>query len=233
MPSSGTACCAGSPPAISLLPGQKMTLRADKVSFATDRAGDRHPAGARRSRQGRQPHAWSLLAHRRRSQPQTFTATPLGDEPGVFRVNFGKLPEGRYQARIAGDWQDVATRTVFDVRAISQEQLDLQVRPDLMARIAADSGGAVLAPDPPTNWPLNFRDHLQRSRPQRSNAPTAWDRPWVLAGRLRHLVSLLVSFDAREGWSDSSFINPSAMVVGAWPGASARTISVIQRPNCR
>ena len=71
-------------------------------------------------------------------------------------------------------------RTVFDVRAISQEQLDLQVRPDLMARIAADSGGAVLGTSPAEELSAQFRRHMEQSRPTRFDRTTAWDRPWVL-----------------------------------------------------
>ena len=40
---------------------------------------------------------------------RSVTPVPLGDEPGTFRVAFGKLPEGRYQARVAGT-ADAGTR---------------------------------------------------------------------------------------------------------------------------
>ncbi|HSU67387.1 MAG TPA: hypothetical protein VLJ39_10980, partial [Tepidisphaeraceae bacterium] len=112
--------------------------------------------------------------------PKTFTATPLGDQPGVFRVDFGKLPEGRYQARIPSVSNDVSARTVFDVRAVSQEQLDLQVRPDLMARVASDSGGSVVGDGPARQIAEQFQNHLTQSRPPRYERTTAWDRPWAL-----------------------------------------------------
>lgn len=164
---------------VSLLPGQTMALRADKVSFATIEPATAtllvrdEPARAARP-------AVELLGALPGQQPKTFTAVPLGDQPGVYRVNFGKLAEGRYQAQVEGDAKDVATRTVFDVRAISQEQLDLQVRPDLMARVAADSGGAVLGTSPAEELSAQFRRHMEQSRPPRFDRTTAWDRPWVL-----------------------------------------------------
>jgi len=61
-------------------------------------------------------------------------------------VNFGPLDEGRYQARVSGAKEDdPSARIVFDVRRYDQEDVDLEARPDLMARIAADGGGAVLS----------------------------------------------------------------------------------------
>jgi hypothetical protein len=166
---------------VSLLPGQKMSLRADKVSFATV-----EPATATllvREESAKVASPSVELRSAPTAAPRTFSATPLGDEPGVFRVSFGALPEGRYQAHVVGSGpQDGATRTVFDVRAISQEQLDLQVRPDLMARIASDSGGTVLGAKPAEELANQFREHLARSRPPRFERTTAWDRPWALLG---------------------------------------------------
>ncbi|HXE55621.1 MAG TPA: hypothetical protein VN541_21535, partial [Tepidisphaeraceae bacterium] len=163
---------------ISLLPGQKMTLRADKVSFATI-----EPATATvlvREEASKTSSPTVELTGGAGEAPKTFGAAPLGDQPGVFRVNFGKLAEGRYKARIVGGPEDVAARTVFDVRAVSREELDLQVRPDLMARIAADSGGAVLGGHPASELAGKFQDHYQQSHPPQYERTTAWDRPWVL-----------------------------------------------------
>ena len=163
---------------VSLLPGQRMTLRADKVSFATA-----EPATAtllvREEAAGQVPQV--ELTGGELPAPKTFSAAVLGDEPGTFRVNFGTLPEGRYQARIAtAGAQDAVTRTVFDVRSMSREQMDLQARPDMMARIASDTDGAVLGPDPAAQLAGHIREHVARSRPARYDRTTAWDRPWVL-----------------------------------------------------
>ena len=95
---------------------------------------------------------------------------------------FGKLPEGRYQVRVAGtpETSDPAGRTVFDVRSSFEEQLDLRARPDLMARIAQESGGAVLEGARPSDLLDQFQQHRERSRPQRIHRLSAWDRWWVL-----------------------------------------------------
>jgi hypothetical protein len=69
---------------------------------------------------------------------------------------------------------------VFDVRVLGQEQLDVQARPDLMARLAADSGGAVLGANPAEDVASKFKEHMARTRPPRYERTTAWDRPWVL-----------------------------------------------------
>ena len=96
---------------------------------------------------------------------------------------FGPLPEGRYQARVAGA-EDSGSDTAFDVRSLADEQLDLKARPDLMAHIAQDSGGAVLAAGTADEIIALFREHLERGRPQRVRRQSAWDRWWVLLGVL-------------------------------------------------
>jgi hypothetical protein len=180
-----------------LLPGQKLALRADKISFATDESAtatllvreETAAAAAAGAGSGNAPTAVGsreieLIGSEAGAAPKSFTASVLGEEPGNFRVSFGKLPAGRYQARVAGAGvDDVASRCVFDVRVIGQEQLDLQARPDLMARIAADGGGAVLTEDATAaagQIAKTFKEHLARTRPPRHERATAWDRPWIL-----------------------------------------------------
>jgi hypothetical protein len=169
-----------------LLPGQKLALRADKISFATDEPATatllvREESGNAKGSAAREVE---LIGPESGAAPKAFTASVLGEEPGNFRASFGKLPAGRYQARVAGAGpDDVASRCVFDVRVIGQEQLDLQARPDLMARIAADGGGAVLADDATSaanQITKTFKEHLARTRPPRHERSTAWDRPWIL-----------------------------------------------------
>jgi hypothetical protein len=164
-----------------LLPGQKLALRSDRVSFGTG-----EPATAtlvlRDEAAGAQVPAVELQGDAL-DKPRTVTPVPLGDEPGVFRVAFGALPEGRYQARVAGSAAtDAAGGTAFDVRRFADEQLDLKARPDLMARIARESGGAVLESGTPEEIISRFREYLERDRPQRVRRLSAWDRWWVLLG---------------------------------------------------
>jgi hypothetical protein len=162
----------------SLQPGQKMSLRSDKISFNTLESVTATVMVREDSTKTAAPEV--ELAGRTGTDWRKFTAVPLGDQPGVFRADFGKLPEGHYQARLNGNAQDITSRTAFDVRTINQEQLDLQVRPDLMSRIASDSGGAVLGAAPADEMATSFQEHQERSRPPRFERTTAWDRPWAI-----------------------------------------------------
>jgi hypothetical protein len=160
-----------------LMPGQKLALRSDKVRFNTT-----EPATATllvREEGGTVPGielTGDGIESKRMLRPAA-----MGDEPGVFRVAFGALPEGRYQARVAGAAAgDATAQTAFDVRSPAEEQLDLAARPDLMARIAAESGGAVLNGEKAGDLVGQFREHRDKSRMQRLIRLAAWDRWWVL-----------------------------------------------------
>jgi hypothetical protein len=163
-----------------LLPGQKMLLRSDRVTFGTT-----EPATAtlllREDEGERKQTPLVELRGDGVEGVRSVTPVPLGEEPGTFRVAFGKLPEGRYQIRVAGTQEtDAATNAAFDVRSLSEEQLDLKARPDLMARIAQESGGAVLEGASPGEMLAQFTKHREQSRPARVQRLTAWDRWWVL-----------------------------------------------------
>jgi hypothetical protein len=160
-----------------LLPGQTMSLRSDKVTFGTTENCSATLL-LRDAAAGQVPTV--ELTGDALPTPQTVTPVPLGDEPDTYRVPFGKLPDGRYQARIVAEGNDVAWQTTFDVRSLLEEQLDVRARPDIMERIAADSGGAVLGPSAASEIATHFRAHLARSRPPRVTRITAWDRWWLL-----------------------------------------------------
>ncbi len=161
-----------------LPPGQDLALRADKVSF-----------------RGNEPATATLLLRQdvaRRAVPsieltggglagvRTFAPSASGDEPGTFRVLFGALPEGHYQARVAG--RDDSSLAAFDVRNVVEEQLDLAARPDLMGRLAAESGAVPLNGNSPSELADLFRAHQARGRTEQIRRDPAWDRWWVLAG---------------------------------------------------
>jgi hypothetical protein len=174
----------------SLKPGQLKSLRADRVRFSAD-----EPATATllvRAENGDQ--SVPTVELRPTSRPglnaaasaQEFTPTPLGTEAGVFRVVFGKLPEGRYQAVISdAKPDDPSSRIVFDVRKFDQEDTDLQARPDLMARIASISGGAVLsAASSDTDFITQFRQEIAATHPPQIEYSSAWDHGWLLVSAL-------------------------------------------------
>jgi hypothetical protein len=166
-----------------LLPGQDMTLRADKVSFATGEPATVTLLVREEALKGKVPavELRAVAKDGRAGEARAVAPAPLGDQPGTYRASFGKLEEGRYAVQIAGaGGQDAFTRTVFEVKALGEEQLNLRARPDLMARIAADSGGAVLATADGDEVAGKFKEHMARVRPPRYERTTAWDRWWVL-----------------------------------------------------
>src|SRR5262249_38833843 len=119
-----------------LLPGQKLALRSDKVRFTSTEPASVTLLIREEDAAGPVPQV-ELTGDG--GPRQAVKPVALGDEPGVFRVAFGKLPEGRYQARVAGASEgDPSATAAFDVRSPSDEQLDLTARPDLMARIAQE-----------------------------------------------------------------------------------------------
>ncbi len=164
-----------------LPPGETMALRGDKITFSE---GESASASlfmrAEASAEG-PPNI--ELAGPGLPEPKQFTPAPSSGESGTYRVVFGELPEGRYQARIinapAGS---TAAEIAFDVRGFVREQLDLRARPSLMARIAEESGGAMVDPRDPAAIRSHFRDYLVRSRPTQIRRTPAWDRWWALAG---------------------------------------------------
>lgn len=166
-----------------LRPGRDCTLQADKITFSTA-----EPATATllmREEAARQRIPAVELAGGALERTETFNPVAVGDDPGIFRLDFGRLPEGHYEARVVGrqqDDNDDAVRIAFDVRSFSEERLDLKARPDLMARIAADSGGTAIETDAASEIVRHFRSYTSRSRPARVARITAWDRWWIFAG---------------------------------------------------
>ncbi len=164
-----------------LLPSQNLSLRADRVTFDS-----RESATAtliRRDTNNTSPPTIELHS----SQPeksQSFTAAPEGDVPGQFRVSFGKLPEGRYEAGVAGAEKESGGTTVFDVRSAATERLDVAARPEVMQLIAETSGGAVLEGDDPRQLRERIDRYLHAATPARVLRTSAWDRWWVLLGIL-------------------------------------------------
>lgn len=166
-----------------LLPTQAAMLRTDKVRFSAD-----EPATAtllvREELAGNRPRNVVLKGPQGKAE-QEFTPIATGDEPGAFRVVFGVLPEGDYHASLSPTaWQGVsiAGETSFEVRRSHEEQLNLKARPDVMARIAKESGGAVVDGQSPDELQRQFETHLARVRPERIQRTPAWDRWWVLVG---------------------------------------------------
>src|SRR5208282_4114872 len=130
-----------------LLPGQNFSLRCDKVVFA---AGQSAWATllVRGETAGSAAPAVELVREGQTSA-EPLNLLPSADDPGAFRVALGaKLPPGRYQVRLIGAApDDPAGHAVFQVRDVAEEQLDTTARPELMKRIAEESGGAAIDGD--------------------------------------------------------------------------------------
>jgi hypothetical protein len=175
---------------VGLVPGQDLALRTDKVTYTS---GESVSALLLIRPEAERKGVPAVELVRDQGEPAgTIVPVPFGDEPGVYRVPFGPLPEGRYSASVARSDhgpqsaehdRSVAT-TAFDVRTFSGEQLDVEARPDLMARIAQETDGSVFEADDLASLEEAFRRHLARSRPERIRRLTAWDRWWALMGIL-------------------------------------------------
>lgn len=164
-----------------LLPGQDMALHTDQVTFGSDEPATASLLIRREAAQGAIPNI--ELTGDGIEGVRVITPVAAGEGPGVFRVLFGELPEGRYQARIAGQSGDQSrSQVVFDVRQFLEEQLDLTARPDLMERIASSTGGVALTGDTSSEIADTFVAHLERGRVERIRRTMAWDRWWVLLG---------------------------------------------------
>ncbi len=166
-----------------LSPGQMCSLRTDQTRFGTDQ-----PATAtllvREGKDKASVPAVELLTMGASTSTQAFSPAPIGTQAGVYRVNFGPLAEGKYQAKVRGAKDDdPSSKIMFEVRRYDQEEIDLQARPDLMARIASDSGGGVLGTsDPAGDLTTQFKNALSRAHPPQIEHTSAWDRWWVLVG---------------------------------------------------
>jgi hypothetical protein len=163
-----------------LAPGQPLALRTEKVSFFSEEPAAATLLVREESLAGGLPRV--ELKRADGTAAGSFTPTSLGDEPGAYRVNFGKLPEGAYEAAVVGAPAGAAeASTAFDVRPNFTEQLDTAARSDLLARMAEESGGAVLTEVTASEIARRFQEHLAKSRPLQVREITIWDRWWVLA----------------------------------------------------
>ncbi len=164
---------------VGLLPSQKLSLRADKLSFNTDENAT--ATLLVRDWSGDPPQV--ELTGGSAERPRQFACLPRGNYPGQYGVGLGRLPEGQYSLRVVGTAKnDLSGVAPFDVRGNLTERLDVCAQPNVMKLIAQESGGAVLETADPRLLGREFEQHLSRTRPERTAQTMAWDRWWVLAG---------------------------------------------------
>lgn len=166
-----------------LQPGQQRLLRSDATVFRPIDSATATMLVRPELVSSAQPQAKLLKADG--SVVAQFAPKAFGDDVGVYRVDFGKLPEGAYRAVIAGDGKiDSSAQIAFEVRDLGEEKLDLSARPELMARIAKDTGGNVLPANEAAGLADRFLAHQLASRPPRLERSSLWDRWWVLSSVL-------------------------------------------------
>jgi hypothetical protein len=157
-----------------LLPGEKLALRSQKVRFSSS-----EPAVV--LLQAREAEAAGVpavqLIEDGGAKGTAIVPAPVKDEPSAYRAVFGQLKPGHYRVRTQGA---AAVETVFEVVSGLEERLELNARPDLLARIAEESGGALLKDGSPADVHARMSEHLARSNPPRSRRTPAWDRWWIL-----------------------------------------------------
>ncbi|MBK8270168.1 MAG: hypothetical protein IPK83_18470 [Planctomycetes bacterium] len=160
-----------------LLPGENVSLRPDKVTFS-----DLEPVGATMLLRADASFDTVPVVEVRAegaSKSDRVSPIPVGDEPGVFRVTLGRMADGHYELKaVAAREESPLAVAAFDVRPSMREQMDLKARPDLMARIASESGGVVLT-GRADEVSRTFKAHLARTRLPIVERTTAWDRWWV------------------------------------------------------
>ncbi len=167
---------------VGLAPGQDLLLRTDRVSYRVGESVSIQVLA--------REDVWPTLPPLQlycdgKLLADRFLATPVGDDAGVFQVNLGRLPEGRYRVRLAeSDDANSHHSAAFDVLPFLNEQLDIAARSDLLARIAEETDGAVLKGISASDFTRDYQQHLLRSRPSQTRRISAWDRWWVLVGIL-------------------------------------------------
>ena len=167
---------------VGLLPTQRVSLRSDKTSFSGLESATATLLVRDARDFGQTPQIRLQSAN---GEPVLVRAIPSGEDLHQFRLDFGKLPEGRYTARVEGARSDeVAAGTAFDVVDNLRERLDVAARPDLMQLLAEGSGGTVIAGQEAADLLAGFDKHQASTMPRRLQQTVAWDRWWVLTGLL-------------------------------------------------
>lgn len=170
-----------------LRPGQQMDLRCERVVFESSDSASATLLLSESAIGSGLPSVELFLVGDENAIG-IFSPTAAGDDPGVFRVVFGRLPPGQFEARVStlglrdtGSGPMLPPATRFDVRAPVREQLELAARPDLMQLIAVESGGAVLRDASAREMSSAFDQFRHRAQPERVRRIPAWDRWYVLA----------------------------------------------------
>ena len=167
---------------VGLTPGEQAALRTDRVSYTR---GETVSATLLLRDDAGPESVPKVVLTDGSGTERDVVPVPSGDEPGVYDVRFGTLAAGRYEAKLKGETSEGASASVgFDVLDFLGEKLDVRARPDLLQRLADDSGGAMVASADIGSVGELFDQHRTANRPLRVQRVAAWDRWWVLVGIL-------------------------------------------------
>lgn len=173
-----------------LRPGQQIDLRCDRVIFESSESASAMLLLGEQAIGGAIPTIELFVVGEDNPVGQ-FAPAAVGSDPGIFRVGFGRLPPGQYEARVSQAGFDALMKNGstdlppwarFDVRAPVREQLELAARPDLMKLVATESGGAELASGSAREVLAAFAAFRKQANPERIQRIPAWDRWYVLVG---------------------------------------------------
>ena len=167
-----------------LVPGQEVAIRSDRATFLT---GDRVTATAivkldsrHRNEQGK-PDLEVLLQGSEMEIPKRFSLIPLGADRDLFRIDFGTLDVGFYSAKVVfGEKDEVVAETALEIRDPWFERLEVNARPDIMRRLAKNSGGEVIEIDKIQEVVDRFQKRVEDRNPPQFIRTSLWDRPWVM-----------------------------------------------------
>ena len=163
-----------------LLPGEQVSLQADKVGFLSSEVA----SATLLIREGEQTTSLpkiELFGEDGKSVGQ-FNPVPMGEELGAYRVSFGNLPAGNYRAITVDNDDSEKIETAFEIRNPWTEQIQLNSRPDLLKRIAEASGGKFQESLDVDALKREFQKHVAASHPPQVRRFPAWDRWWILLG---------------------------------------------------
>ncbi len=165
---------------VALTPGQDRALQSDRTRFTTDVAAS--ATLLVRDNVSTEQMPIVVLSRDGDEQQTEIVCEPLGDQPGVFQARFGKLPAGSYRARLKDATDSDRSLTAFEVRRPIAEALDVNPRDDLLAAVAEQSGGQVLADMSAMQIAEMIETQITDGLPIETRRTPAWDRWWVLAG---------------------------------------------------
>lgn len=167
---------------VALTPGQDRVLQSERIRFDTDESAV--ATLLIRESISTQGLPQVELSSDSGEFKKTVQCEPIGDQPGVYQVRFGKLPPGSYRATLMDAGEKDRSVTAFDVRRPIDERLDVRPQRDLLEQIAKESGGKMLDPNEPAVIADAIEEHISDSLPIETTRTPAWDKWWTLMGVL-------------------------------------------------